>query len=102
MDTIFNHDKKLQLIREYLEKRITPEEINERYAVDKNTIDNWINQLFREADRFFGNENFINDIEQKIKKMSEMIREKEKIISCLERDNYELKKIIYTFGDEEE
>jgi len=100
MEKIINRDSKIQLIRAYLEKRLSTEEIEKKYAVSQVTIEDWINKLFNEAGRFFENENFINDYNDKLKVMNEMIKEKEKIISCLERDNYELKKIIYTFEDD--
>ena len=100
MEKIINKDSKLQLIRAYLEHKITPEEIEKKYAVNRITIEDWINKFFNEASRFFENENFAGDIDCKLRTMNETLREKEKIISCLERDNYELKKIIYTFEDE--
>jgi transposase-like protein len=97
---MITRDSKLQLIRACLENKITPEEIEKKYAVNRLTIEDWINTFFNEAGRFFENENLIKDIDCKLKTMSETIKEKEKIISCLERDNYELKKIIYTFEED--
>jgi hypothetical protein len=100
MEKIFSRDSKLQIIRAYLEHSLLSEELEKKYCLDINTIRDWINKFFSEANRFFENENVVNDIDGKLKLMSDTIREKEKIISHLERDNYELKKIIYTFDDE--
>jgi transposase-like protein len=102
MEKILNRDTKLQIIRAYLEHNIPTEEIEKKYSIDGDTIRGWIHKFFSEANRFFENENLTNDIDGRLKVMNDTIREKEKIISTLERDNYELKKIIYTFNDEEE
>jgi len=102
MERIINRDSKIQLIRAYLEKKISPEEIENKYSVTRATIEDWINKFFNEAGRFFDNEGLSIDYDNKLKNLNEAIKEKEKIISCLERDNYELKKIIYTFKDDED
>ena len=52
MEKIINKDSKLQLIRAYLEHKITPEEIEKKYAVNRITIEDWINKFFNEASRF--------------------------------------------------
>jgi len=102
METIFNRDSKLQIMRAYLEKGISFDKIQSEYAIDKNTVEDWIRKLLEDADHFFEREKLDSEFDSKIKKMSDTIKEKEKIISVLERDNYELKKITYTFKDDDE
>lgn len=102
METQFNRDKKLQIMKTYLEKAVSFDNHEVECAVDKNIVEKWIAKLFEDANHFFENEKHYSDLDTKIQSMSDTIKEKDRIITHLERDNYELKKIIYSFKDDDD
>jgi transposase-like protein len=104
MDEIkeYNAEFIVKLIREHFEEQLSLDEISARYGIQTELIAKWKRELLEGAIMIFSNQNILDYIknETRIKSLKARIKQKEKIILELEKDNFELKKMLCNINHE--
>jgi len=89
----FNPEKKVAIVREFLENKVHVSELSERYGVSPTMIYTWRKQLFEGAlNTFKQTKTQQRNISQQIKKFEEKLQQKDSLISEIVSENIRLKK----------
>jgi len=87
-------EKKMMILREYLENRVPIGELTEKHQIHVNDIYRWKKQLFEKGIALFSGQNGrkVSKEEERIKRLEEKLRQREAVITEIVQDNIELKK----------
>jgi transposase len=103
METIrqFEPEFIVKIIKDHIEGKVNLDELYQKYGIETELLNKWKSELFDRAVMIFSNENSTeNDSEYKLRLLEKKIKQKEKLILELERDNYELKRMLCSINDE--
>jgi transposase-like protein len=100
----YNPEFIVKLIREHFEDQLSVDEISTRYGIQPELLAKWRKELLEGAVMIFSNPSILDQIkiENSIRTLKTRIKQKEKIILELEKDNFELKKMLCNINNEVE
>lgn len=92
--TRFTAEQKVQIIREFLENKVSVSQLSEQYGIHPNVIYKWKNDLFEGALKTFSGEhsNKINKESIKIKQLEAKLRDRDSLITEIVTENISIKK----------
>jgi transposase-like protein len=89
----FTAEKKIEILREYLENDVPISELCEKYELSPTMIYNWKKQLFEGALQTFTPSHRGNSsAERKIKELTQTLQDRDSLISEIVTENVRLKK----------
>jgi len=93
----FTAEQKVQIIRDFLENKVTASQISEQYGIHPNIIYKWKKDLFEGALKTFSGQHSdrINKDAIKIKHLEAKLKDRDSLITEIVSENIQLKK---TFG----
>ena len=93
----FTAEQKVQIVRDFLENKVTVSQLSEQYGIHPNVIYKWKKELFEGAIKTFSGEhsNKINKEAIKIKQLESKLKDRDSLITEIVSENIHLKK---TFG----
>lgn len=89
----FSPEKKIAIVREFLENNVPISELSDRYGVSPTMIYTWRKQLFEGAlNTFKQTKTQQQNVNQQIKKLEEKLQLRDSVISEIVSENIKLKK----------
>jgi len=89
----FSPEKKIAIVREFLENKVHISELSDRYGVSPTMIYTWRKQLFEGAlNTFKQTKTQRQNVNQQIKKLEEKLQHRDSVISEIVSENIKLKK----------
>jgi len=94
----YTAERKVKILREHLENRVSISELSERYRVHPTMLYKWKKELFEGALETFSQKHkkHHNQQDSKTKALEEKLKKKDSLIAEIIEENIELKK--NTFG----
>ena len=92
----FTAEKKVIILREFLDNKVPASQLSEQYGVNVNDILRWKKQLFEGASVLLERKKLhkSNEAEIRNKLLEAKLRQKDEVISTITQENLELKKNI--------
>ena len=93
----FTAEKKVMILREHLDNNVPISDLSEKYSLHPNVIYTWKKQLFESASEIFSGKHknrrkSVSKEETKIKKLEEVLRKREALITEIVEENVVLRK----------
>lgn len=89
----FTAEKKVEILREYLENDVSVSNLCERYQLSPTMIYNWKKQLFEGALQTFNpSRGGRSSAERQVKDLTDQLKERDSLISEIVSENIRLKK----------
>lgn len=88
----FTAEKKVEILREYLENQVSVSELAERYDITPSQIYQWKKQLFEGALQTFKPGKKATNQDRELKSLKETLADRDSVISEIISENIRLKK----------
>lgn len=88
----FTAEKKVEILREYLENQVAVSELADRYNISPSQIYQWKKQMFEGALQSFKPGKKAGASEREVKQLKQKLRDRDSVISEIISENITLKK----------